>query len=260
MSEILFICMFFCIHDAFSQDIEYAEKDGIEEFGCSPEYMPVYQLGNYEGKWMTILTFFPEFIEYPLEYCDSVRKYVLVKFDVETNGEINNIKVLKGLNTEMDKEAVRVVRLIKCVRPAFNRGKAVKYQETIPVSFCKDKLSFSIMIENSGQIRLRVSNKTNQQLRISDPRSAIPVVMGNKPIPEVDNKEYLNEVVILESGGIYETSYFYPIQKIIRRRKRTKYYIHFEYRGKIDDILLKRPVISNIVEYQHKATNKDQRD
>jgi protein TonB len=135
----LIICIAFHANCVFSQvdSIEYAEKDSIEEVGHTSEYMPIYQLGSYEGNLMTIHSFFSEFIEYPLEHCDSIRKYVLIQFNVETNGKIRDIKVLKGLNAEMDKEAVRVVKLIKCIRPAYTRGKPVKYREVIPIIFYK---------------------------------------------------------------------------------------------------------------------------
>lgn len=253
MVRIYFIifCLSCCLH-IFAQEVIYVDEceEDIVEVGLTPEDMPVYQLGNQQGELLEFHHTFSDYIEPPVAYCDSVRKWVVIQFDVETSGEISNIKILKGLNAEMDREAVRVIKLLKCIRPAYTRGQPVKHQETIPVTFCREKIKFFISVEGSGQIRLKVFNKTDQQIKISNPKywgCSIPVITGkSKSVPRI-TPDYLDETVIIENNGVYETYFVYPIQKIIRGRKRQGIYLYFAYRGKIDGI--KTPVTSNIVEF-----------
>ena len=71
-----------------------------------------------------------------------VKHRIVVQFYVERNCEITNIKVLKMPNRKkmgMDKEAVRVVRMLECIKPAYLRGKPIQYKGTIHFVFCKDK-------------------------------------------------------------------------------------------------------------------------
>ena len=62
---------------------------------------------------------------------------VYVSFVVETDGSISGIKVLKEIPgaPEFDKEAVRVVSLLKSWTPGSRNGKAVRVTYNIPIRF-----------------------------------------------------------------------------------------------------------------------------
>jgi len=58
-----------------------------------------------------------------------------IQFEVDTLGSINNIKIAKRNNVDLDKEAVRVLRSIKLSEPAKFKGVPVAICLIMPVSF-----------------------------------------------------------------------------------------------------------------------------
>jgi periplasmic protein TonB len=73
---------------------------------------------------------------YPL---DALRKRiegtVYVNFVVNTDGEINEIKIVQSVNPQLDKECLRVVKMMPRWTPGRQRGKSVSVLFTLPVRF-----------------------------------------------------------------------------------------------------------------------------
>jgi TonB family protein len=60
---------------------------------------------------------------------------VIVRFSINTDGTINAVSVLKGINPELDAEAIRVINLLPAWKPAKLEGNPVKIWYAIPVTF-----------------------------------------------------------------------------------------------------------------------------
>lgn len=60
---------------------------------------------------------------------------VIVKFFVEANGVISGVTIMKGLTTEFDEEAKRLVRNMPYWIPGKKNGTPVRYQMTMPINF-----------------------------------------------------------------------------------------------------------------------------
>ena len=60
---------------------------------------------------------------------------VYVSFVVNSKGKIENVKVARGVDPSLDKEAVRVVESMPEWKPGKQGNKAVKVSFTIPVNF-----------------------------------------------------------------------------------------------------------------------------
>ena len=65
----------------------------------------------------------------------SKSETVYVQFLVDTMGVTHQHKVLKGVNQQLDEEALRVCRLIKFDHPAMRTGKPVETYYTVPIRF-----------------------------------------------------------------------------------------------------------------------------
>lgn len=65
----------------------------------------------------------------------NIQGRVIVKFVVNADGSISDPTVLKGVETSLDKEAVRVVRAMPKWIPAENQGQKVASYFNIPISF-----------------------------------------------------------------------------------------------------------------------------
>lgn len=62
---------------------------------------------------------------------------VFVQFIVDTLGYTSNHKIIKGVNPELDNEALRISRLLKFMKPAIQRGKPINFIYTLPFDFKK---------------------------------------------------------------------------------------------------------------------------
>ena len=60
---------------------------------------------------------------------------VTVQFVVEKDGSIANARVLRGIDPELDKEAVRVISAMPKWKPGTQKGEAVRVKYTVPVMF-----------------------------------------------------------------------------------------------------------------------------
>lgn len=60
---------------------------------------------------------------------------VVLTFNVDTDGKVTNVEVIRGVEPSLDKEAARVVSLSPKWKPAMHNGKPVKVTYTFPVIF-----------------------------------------------------------------------------------------------------------------------------
>ena len=60
---------------------------------------------------------------------------VNVVFIVNEDGSLSDVKVIRSIIPELDKEAIRVVKSMPKWNPAKRNGKAVKTKYTVPVTF-----------------------------------------------------------------------------------------------------------------------------
>jgi len=130
----LVIC-FLYFHPIYAQDIIYVEEcDEIEIGFQPPEFYPIYRIEKNEGDIFSLQTLLSDSIDCPLENCDSISSSrVVIQFIVQKNGEISDIKIVKGINREIDKAAVRVINRLECIKPAITRNKPIQFKEVISV-------------------------------------------------------------------------------------------------------------------------------
>lgn len=66
---------------------------------------------------------------------DSLSRKVFVQFVINQDGDVENVKVARGVDKAFDKEAIRVVESMPKWEPAKQFGKPVKFTHTIVVEF-----------------------------------------------------------------------------------------------------------------------------
>ena len=75
-------------------------------------------------------------LQYPVEAKENgVQGRVVLQFTVQTDGSLANVKVLRGVHTLLDHEAIRVVSMSPKWHPGTQRGKVVPVTYTFPVIF-----------------------------------------------------------------------------------------------------------------------------
>jgi len=64
-----------------------------------------------------------------------IQGQVLLRFIVDRDGSINNVKVVKSLDPDLDNEAVRLVYLLPRFKPGYDDGRRVNVYFNLPVTF-----------------------------------------------------------------------------------------------------------------------------
>lgn len=85
---------------------------------------------NTFTKWVNANLEYPEIAKE-----NGVQGRVMMEFTVNTDGSVSNIKVLRGVDSSLDKEAQRVVAMSPKWTPGRQRDKAVKVVYRFPVIF-----------------------------------------------------------------------------------------------------------------------------
>lgn len=75
-------------------------------------------------------------IHYPLAARqNNVQGKVYITFIIDTDGSVTDVKVLKGIGSGCDEEAVRVIKASPKWTPGMQNGRAVRQQFTVPINF-----------------------------------------------------------------------------------------------------------------------------
>lgn len=96
----------------------------------------VEQMPMYPGGDGALMGYLRDNIHYPTVAAENgVQGRVVVGFVVERDGSITDVKILRGVDPSLDREAMRVVKSMPRWNPGKQNGSAVRVQYRVPVSF-----------------------------------------------------------------------------------------------------------------------------
>ena len=110
--------------------IEIIEEDD-DEFFMVVENMPIFPGGD-----LGLMRYIQKNVKYPpiaKEY--NITGKVYVSFIVDKSGSVTNVKIVRGVDKNLDAEALRVVKSLPKYKPGKQRGKSVRVMFTIPINF-----------------------------------------------------------------------------------------------------------------------------
>lgn len=115
--------------------VEEVKEEVVEEEAIPfqlVEEKPSFNGGdaNEFSKWVNSKLQYPEIAKE-----NGVQGRVTLQFTVNPDGSVSNVKVLRGVDSSLDKEAVRVVSMSPKWKPGKQRDRAVKVTYTFPVIF-----------------------------------------------------------------------------------------------------------------------------
>ena len=119
------------------------EKEGLnqvdetEEEPADKVFYIVQEMPSFQGKGQDgFRNWISEKIEYPKELADSsILGKVFVSFVVEADGTVSTVKLVRGLNPVLDKQAIKLIQSSPKWVPGKRKGKAVRVGFTFPVNF-----------------------------------------------------------------------------------------------------------------------------
>ena len=113
-------------------NVKEREKiDDPDEIFRSVEQMP-----RYPGGEAALMKYIESHINYPsMAAMNNVQGRVIVQFVVERTGSVGEVKVVRSVDKDLDREAVRLVKTLPEFEPGRQNGKVVRVWYTLPVTF-----------------------------------------------------------------------------------------------------------------------------
>jgi protein TonB len=101
-----------------------------------PVFQAVEQMPTFPGGTEEMMKYLGKNTQYPQSAAENgIQGTVYVQFVVDRSGKIADVKVIRGVDPELDKEAVRVARSMPSWLPGKQNGQAVRVAFTMPVKF-----------------------------------------------------------------------------------------------------------------------------
>ncbi len=122
--------------------VEWVDLDEIDYIEVEPEpeeeeiFMVVEESPEFPGGYEAYLQYLKKNIKYPA-ICreNNIQGRVIISFVVNKDGKIVDAEVVKGVNPQLDKEALRVISTMPNWKPGKQRGKPVRVKYSSPVNF-----------------------------------------------------------------------------------------------------------------------------
>jgi len=119
--------------------VEAAEevKEEVQEEEAEPEpFVVVEEMPQFPGGDVELLKYIFEHTNYPeVAKENNIQGKVIVRFCVTAKGTVSQISVLKGVDPELDKEAMRVVSTLPAFKPGKQGGKPVPVWYMVPITY-----------------------------------------------------------------------------------------------------------------------------
>lgn len=118
--------------DVVEEVKEEVQEEVVEQVFIVVEEMPSFGTGgdNEFRKWIGDNMKYPD-----IAAENGIQGRVYVQFVVEPDGSISNVRVLRGVDPSLDKEAVRVIQNSPKWNPGKQRGKPVRVSYSFPIIF-----------------------------------------------------------------------------------------------------------------------------
>jgi protein TonB len=122
-------------------EIEDTESDEDEEIEIIEEddeeiFMVVENMPKFPGGDLGLMKYIQKNVNYPpiaKEY--NITGKVYISFVVDKSGSVTNVKVVRGVDKNLDAEAVRVIKSLPKYKAGKQRGKPVRVMFTVPINF-----------------------------------------------------------------------------------------------------------------------------
>jgi len=113
-----------------------AEKSVSKKELKGKVYEIVEQMPEYPGGLTALMNYLRENTRYPAAAQKAgIEGRVIVSFIVEPNGSVSNVEIVRSVDTDLDQEALRVVRQMPKWEPGKQDGNTVRVKFHLPIKF-----------------------------------------------------------------------------------------------------------------------------
>jgi len=107
-----------------------------EEIDDNYVFVTVEKHPQFPGGEAALLKWISDHMQYPTIAAENgISGRVTCQFVVNVDGSVTDVEIVRGRDQYLDKEAVRVLKLLPKFTPGEQRGKAVRVRYSVPVNF-----------------------------------------------------------------------------------------------------------------------------
>jgi protein TonB len=116
--------------------VEEVKEEVQEEDPEATPFVVVEEMPMYPGGDAELLKYIAEHTQYPeIAKENNIQGRVIVRFCVTSKGGVSQVSILKGVDPELDAEAIRVVNTLPAFKPGKQGGKPVPVWYMVPITF-----------------------------------------------------------------------------------------------------------------------------
>ncbi|MDB5124946.1 MAG: hypothetical protein JWP94_3075 [Mucilaginibacter sp.] len=163
----------------------------------SKVFSAVEQVPEFSGGINAFAEYLRKNIRYPTEARkNKIQGRVIISFVVEKDGSLSNIRVMRGVSSDIDAEALRVIQMSPQWKPGIQNGKLVRVAYSMPIAFtlsdaepAEDKIG--AVIERSNSLSLSSGNEADGSKVDTTKNLEVARLIGisTNPLYVVDGKE-----------------------------------------------------------------------
>ncbi len=121
-------------------DVVVTQGEMPDELPKNPDDRDIYnyveQMPEFPGGTSAMMNFIAENLKYPKEQVDAgIQGRVVIKFYVDTLGNVCEPTIVRGKDSALDREAIRLVKSFPQFSPGTLNGKKVNVWFTLPIVF-----------------------------------------------------------------------------------------------------------------------------
>ena len=169
-------------------------KPVLKEMPMAADTVPVKESSNGQDTVLTkadVSPVFPggmkafyEYLSKNFKYPEEARKNnisgkIILQFVVETDGKLSDIKVVRGLGSGLDEEAVKVLTASPSWKPGLQNGKLVRVAYTLPISVSASGQKTGAIGLNINKDNLTVAGANLKALYIVDGKEIKSDALGS---------------------------------------------------------------------------------
>lgn len=112
------------------------KTDSIASQHPNDKVILVETMPEFPGGVQNLLGYLKRNIKYPKDAIKNhIQGTVFIRFVVDSIGKVDKVEVLRSVEYDLDKEAVRVVKMMPQWQPGTQGGKNVTVNYTLPIRF-----------------------------------------------------------------------------------------------------------------------------
>jgi protein TonB len=118
------------------QEVQVVKEEVQEDVDAAEPFVVVEEMPMFPGGETELLKFIQEHTQYPeVAKENNIQGKVIVRFCVTSKGGVDKVEILKSVDPELDKEAIRVVKTLPAFKPGKQGGKPVPVWFMVPINF-----------------------------------------------------------------------------------------------------------------------------